>query len=43
MVRICADVTPNCSFLVTSTKLSGMIDVNVTVNIRYGAKRKIGA
>ena len=38
VVRICADLTPNCSFLVTSTKLSGMIDFNVAVNIRYGAK-----
>ena len=38
VVRICADFTPNCSFLVTSTKLSGMIDFNVAVNIRYGAK-----
>ena len=37
-VRICADFTPNCSLLVTSTKLSGMIDFNVTVTIRYGAK-----
>ena len=38
VVRICADFTPNCSFLVTSTKLSGMIDFNVAVKIRYGAK-----
>ena len=38
VVRICVDFTPNCSFLVTSTKLSGMIDFNVAVNIRYGAK-----
>ena len=43
VVRICADFTPNCSFLVTSTKLPGMIDFNVAVNIRYGAKWKIGA
>ena len=38
MVRICADFTLNCSFLVTSTKLSGMIDFNVAVNIRYRVK-----
>ena len=43
VVRICADFTPNCSFLVTSTKLSGMIDFDVAVNIRYWAKLKIGA
>ena len=43
VVRICADFTPNCSFSVTSTKLSGMIDFNVAVNIRYGAQGKIGA
>ena len=35
--QICADLRPNCSLCVKSTKFSGNIEKNMGINKRYGA------
>ena len=35
--RICADLGPDCSHFVKSTKCSGMTELIMTINMYYGA------